>query len=304
MSTPDPLHEARTVVADLRQNLDKTSLIALKQALATLEDLLGQPTASAPPAPAAPPSAPPSEEAEHLRQEIEALKDQSASFTSLMVHEIRKPMTSIRGYADMLAKPGMMGTLNDMQQQFADTIRSNIIKMEGLVSDVSDMNKLNASRHKLDIKMTTFGQILTQVQKNTDAMNAEFGHALVWDVPASLPILNVDSPQLIKVIGKLLNNSIQYTPKTGTITLKAEAIDGGKLRVSVTDTGIGMSEAIIARLGEPFFRGDHELVTSQKGYGLGIPVAMGFLKLMGTTLEYTSEPNKGSTFSFVLTGME
>lgn len=302
MSTSDPLQEARTVVADLRQNLDKTSLIALKQALSTLEDLLGQ-AKEAVPAPAAPPPAVPSEEAEHLRQQLEALKDQSASFTSLMVHEIRKPMTSIRGYADMLAKPGLMGTLNQMQQQFADTIRSNIIKMEGLVSDVSDMNKLNASRLKLDVKMTTFGQILTQVQKNTDTLNAEFGHALVWDVPASLPILNTDSGQLIKVIGKLISNAIQYTPKTGTITLKAEALDGNKLKVSVTDTGIGMTPAILARLGEPFFRGDHELVTSQKGYGLGIPVAMGFLKLMGSTLEYTSEPDKGSTFSFVLTGM-
>ena len=61
-------------------------------------------------------------------------------------------MTSIRGYADMLAKPGMIGPLNEMQQNFIDTIRTNVIRMEGLVSDISDISKLNYGRIKLDSK--------------------------------------------------------------------------------------------------------------------------------------------------------
>jgi two-component system cell cycle sensor histidine kinase PleC len=302
------LHEAHTLVADLRQQLDKVSLITLKQSLARIEDLLQQAQAADPAPPPANAAATVSASAEAadviaVRQQMEAMRDQMATFTSHMVHEIRKPMTSIRGYADMLAKPGMMGTLNPMQQQFADTIRINVIKMEGLVTDISDLNKISAGRMKLDNKMTTFGQIMILVQKQADALNADYGHTLTWDVPQGLPILNADTTQVAKVIFKLVGNAIQYTPKPGAITLKAEAVGGNRLRVSVTDTGIGMSADQLARLGEPFFRGDHELVTSTKGYGLGIPVALGFLNLMEGTLEYASEPERGSTFSFTLQGM-
>lgn len=306
MSAASPLQEAQTLLADVRQQLDKMTLIALRTQLAQIDDLLQQANAAeaTPPTPS-PASAPAALGAEGVaaQQALEALKDTTATFTSHMVHEIRKPMTSIRGYADMLAKPGMMGTLNAMQQQFADTIRINIIKMEGLITDISDLNKMNVGRLKLDNKMTTFGQIVMMAQKNADTLNADYGHTLTWEVPQGLPILTVDAPQVAKVITKLVSNAIQYTPKPGTITLKAQGLEGNRLRISVTDTGIGMSADQLARLGEPFYRGDHELVTSTKGYGLGIPVAMSLLKLMESALEFTSVPNAGSTFSFTLLGM-
>lgn len=306
MSAASPLQEAQTLLADVRQQLDKMTLIALRTQLAQIDDLLQRANAeNASSVPAVVPSVPVKADidTEAATQALEALKDIIATFTSHMIHEIRKPMTSIRGYADMLAKPGMMGTLNAMQQQFADTIRINIIKMEGLITDISDLNKMNIGRLKLDNKMTTFGQIVMLAQKSADTLNADYGHTLTWDVPQGLPILTVDAPQVAKVITKLVSNAIQYTPKPGLITIRAEAVEGNRVRVSVTDTGIGMEADQLARLGEPFFRGDHELVTSTKGYGLGIPVAMGLLKLMESALEFTSAPNAGSAFSFTLLGM-
>jgi len=99
-----------------------------------------------------------------LRAKLDATVQETASFASLMVHEIRKPMTSIRGYIDMLAKPGMVGPLNEMQTQFVSTIRTNAIRMEGLVADISDISKLNSGRLRLEAKMTTFGQVVMDVQ--------------------------------------------------------------------------------------------------------------------------------------------
>ncbi len=289
--TPGPLHQAQQLVADL-QKATSVDPNDLKSKLTQINELLRKAASNGEGA-----------EPDTLRKQLTEHVDSTASFNSMMVHEIRKPMTSIRGYADMLAKPGMIGPLNEMQQQFIDTIRTNVIRMEGLVSDISDIGKLNAGRYKLDNKMTTFGQIVMEVQKLAEPLITEFQQNVTWDVPQGLPILNADSKQLAKVIFNLVKNAIQYTPKGGNITVKAERREGNVLYVSITDTGIGMKPEEIGRLGEVFYRADHELVTSQKGYGLGVPIAMGFLKLMDSKLNCESTPEKGSTFSFSIVGI-
>jgi signal transduction histidine kinase len=286
------LQEAQQLVTQLREQVGTLDPNDLKSRLATLNNLLHSAMTRGE-----------GQDAEALRQQLNNGADQAASFNSMMVHEIRKPMTSIRGYTDMLAKPGMIGPMNEMQQQFIDTIRNNIIRMEGLVSDISDINKLNSNRLKLDNKMTTFGQVIMDVQKQVEPLVAEFQQNVMWDVPQGLPILNTDAKQLGKVVGNLVRNAIQYTPKGGSVTVKAERRDGNVLYVVVTDTGIGMTQDEIARLGEPFYRADHELVTSQKGYGLGIPIVMGLLGLMDSRLNVESVPGQGSKFSFTLVGI-
>src|SRR5438270_159340 len=133
MGEQTSLQQAQQLVADLQKQVGTLDSSDLKSKLAELDNMLR--TAA---------SHGEGEDAEALREKLNATVDSTASFNSLMVHEIRKPMTSIRGYADMLAKPGMIGPMNDMQQQFIDTIRNNVIRMEGLVSDISDISKLNS----------------------------------------------------------------------------------------------------------------------------------------------------------------
>jgi len=292
MSEQNSLQQAQQLVESLQQQAVSLEAADLKARLSQINDLLRQAAARGE-----------GQDAEALRGELSANLDRTVIFHSLMVHEISKPMTSIRGDADMLAKPGMIGPLNEMQQQFIDIIRNNVIRMEGLVTDISDISKLNGGRIKLDDKMTTFGQVMMDVQKLAEPLIAEYQHTVNWDIPQGLPILNADSKQLSKVIFNLVKNAIQYTPKGGTITVHAERREGNVLYVSVTDSGIGMKPEEIARLGEVFYRADHELVTSQKGYGLGIPIVKGFLGLMGSQLSCESTPDKGSTFSFTLVGM-
>jgi signal transduction histidine kinase len=289
-----PLQEAQRLASQLQAQVQEQAPDSgdLKAGLAQLRTLLDQAAARGE-----------GEDASALREKLNSVLDKSATFTSLMVHEIRKPMTSIRGYSDMLAKPGLIGPMNDMQQQFIDTIRNNIIRMEGLVSDISDINKLNSGRIRLDNKMTTFGQVIMDVQKQVEPLIAEFEQNVTWDIPQGLPILNTDAKQLAKIVTNLVKNAIQYTPKGGQVTVKAERLDNNVLSVAVSDTGIGMKPEEMARLGEAFYRADHELVTSQKGYGLGIPIVMGFLELMGSKLTCESVPGQGSTFSFTLTGI-
>ncbi|HVO43271.1 MAG TPA: HAMP domain-containing sensor histidine kinase [Aggregatilineales bacterium] len=302
-----PLQQAQQLVTDLQQRIEQMRLSELKAALAQLNDLLAQSPADPARSPQVPapldPVPEPGGDVEGLRMELDALTNRAASFNSMMVHEIRKPMTSIRGYADMLAKPGLIGPLNEMQQNFIDTIRTNIIRMEGLVSDISDLSKLSYNRIRLDSKMTTFGQVVMEVQKVIEPFAKDYEPTSVtFDVPQGMPVLTVDSIQLAKVIINLIKNALQYTPKGGAVTVKAERRDNN-VHVAVSDTGIGMKPEDIARLGEPFFRGDNELVLASRGYGMGVPVAMGFLRLMNSSLQVESTPGAGSTFSFDIAGM-
>lgn len=240
------------------------------------------------------------DDAELLRQRIEELVQTNAQFVSVMVHEIRVPMTSIRGYADMLSK-NVVGELNEMQQQFAETIRSNVIRMEHLVSDISDISKLRSRRIRLEPKMDVYKNIAMEVEKKVTELAGQYDHTLTFDTPSGLPLLNLDSARLAQVMNKLVVNAIQYTPKGGEITVRAEEADG-KLKVSVIDNGIGMTPEEQTHIGELFWRSDSEHVRSFKGHGLGLPIVMGLIDLLGGEFFYRSESGKGSTFGFIVPG--
>lgn len=238
------------------------------------------------------------DDAGQLRAEIDELVAQNARFVSVMVHEIRVPMTSIRGYADMLAK-NVVGELNEMQQQFVETIRSNVIRMEHLVTDISDMSKLTSGRIRLEPKMDTYKNVAMIVEKDVAALAAQHNHTLTFETPDGLPILNTDGVRLAQAIEKLVVNALQYTPDGGQITVKAENVNG-KLKVSVIDTGVGMSEEELAHVGELFWRADNDHVRSFKGHGLGLPIAINLVKLMGGEFFFESAPDEGSTFGFMI----
>jgi len=243
-----------------------------------------------------------------LLQQAEAQRaaqiDQHVKFISTIVHELRKPMTSIRGYADMLAR-NMVGALNPTQQNFVETIRNNVVRMDWLLSNLSDINKLSANQLRLERKMLTFESLRAEIEAAVAGLLTEYGHTLTVEIAPELPTLNADARQLVKVIVLLLRNAIFYTPKgTGQLALRATTTENaGEVRISICDNGIGMHAEDVARLGELFFRADHELVTNTKGYGLGIPVVKGLLALMESQLEVESAPEQGSTFSFRLQGI-
>lgn len=281
---PDsPLQAARSLVGTLRSQADGE----IAQRLEALDRLLASAQQRGE-----------GQNAAELRARLAEEIATNAKFVSVMVHEIRVPMTSIRGYSDMLAK-NVVGELNDMQRQFAETIRSNVIRMEHLVSDVSDISKIHSGRIRLEPKMDMYKNIAMQVEKETAELAAEHNHTLVFETPDGLPILNLDSERLIQALKKLVVNAIQYTPDGGTITVRAEP-DDGKLKVSVIDTGIGMTAEELTHVGELFWRSESEHVRSFRGHGLGLPIAIGFIELMGGAFFFESEPGKGSVFGFTV----
>jgi signal transduction histidine kinase len=232
----------------------------------------------------------------------EAFLKEQAAFVSHAIHELRTPMTSIRGYSDMMRS---MGTLNDMQKMAVDTIRNNSRRMESLLTDVSDTSKIKAGTLRTNVKMDMFKNIAMMVEKLAQPASEELGRKLTTDIPQGLPILNVDGELLAKALYKLVENALRYTDKdaeTAQVTLRA-AGDGSKLVITVQDNGIGMTPEELNQLGTIYYRADAELVRGYKGSGLGIPVAYGIIRMLGGTIAVTSEPGKGTTFTITLTGM-
>lgn len=226
------------------------------------------------------------------------LKDQAA-FVSHAIHELRTPMTSIRGYTDMMRS---MGQLNDMQKQFVETIRVNARRMEGLLTDVSDTSKIKAGTLRTSVKMDMFKNIAMIVEKQATPLSEELGKKLTFDIAQGLPLLNIDSELLAKAVYKLVENALRYSGENGEVTVRARANES-TLVVTIEDNGIGMTPEELSQLGTIYFRSENEQVRSFKGSGLGIPVAYGIIKQLGGTIQAASTAGVGTTFTITLAGM-
>ena len=232
--------------------------------------------------------------------EQESLKEQ-AEFISVAIHELRIPMTSIRGYADMLNTPAM-GDLNDMQQQFVNTIRTNAKRMETLMTDVSDISKLRGGTLRVNPKMDMFKNIVLHVEKAMAPLAEEMNRTLTFDTPQGLPLLNTDGELLAKAINKLVENALRYTHEGGEVQVSAVA-DGSTLHIRIADNGIGMTGEEMAQLGTLYFRADNDHVRSYKGSGLGVPIAYGIVRMLGGDVTVESQPEQGTAFTVTLEGM-
>lgn len=237
-----------------------------------------------------------------LPEDVAAILKENTEFLSHAVHELRNPMTSIRGYSDMLGSPSM-GELTDMQKQFLATIRTNTTRMEGLLTDVSDINKIRGGTLLLKEKMDIFKNIAMMIEKQAMQIAQGLNRKLVFDIPQGLPPVTTDGELLAKALVKMIENGLRYSPEeSGQVTVRG-ATDGDHLIIVVEDNGIGMTPDEVARLGEIYFRSDHDVVRSYKGSGLGIPIAYGIIEALGGSIYVESAPDQGTRFTVTLKAM-
>ena len=294
MTEQEALAQVRALVDELLEAARKGAIIPVRlpgqvEAIQTALAAADQPTASDGASKSEAPA------------DMQAFLKEQAEFMSTAVHELRVPMTSIRGYADMLNTPAM-GELNDMQKQFLQTIRTNAKRMETLLTDVSDISKIRGGTLKLSLKMDMFKNIIMRVEKDMMPVAEEMARTLTFDAPQGLPLLNTDGELLAKAIKKMVENALRYTLDGGVVNVRAEA-DGNRLRIIIEDNGIGMTPEEIAQLGTLYYRADHDHVRNYKGSGLGIPIAYGIIHLLDGKVDLESQPEQGTRFILTFTGM-
>ncbi len=232
-----------------------------------------------------------------LYEAVQRANQAKSEFVSVMTHELRVPMTSIKGYAEML---GMVGPLNDQQKNFLEIIRSNITRMSVQVSDLSDISRIESGRLKIEIEdnvhvRQTVDSVLLSMQAEIDRR----GHQMVIEIPDNLPSVRVDPQRLGQILTNLISNAYKYTPNGGTITIRAGQADQF-VWCEVQDTGVGMTPEEVSRLFTKFWRSDDRFVREQAGTGLGLTIAKSLIEMQGGEIKVRSEKGKGTAFAFTM----
>ncbi|MBI3760295.1 MAG: HAMP domain-containing histidine kinase, partial [Chloroflexi bacterium] len=233
-----------------------------------------------------------------LYEAVRQANDAKSQFVSVVSHELKLPMTSIKGYTDIL-RQGMAGPVNDQQRQMLNTIRSNVDRMAVLVSDLSDISRIETGRLKLEIGPVSIAQALEETLVGLRPSIEGKNQSLTTDVPPDLPSVRADRSRVMQILTNLINNANKYTPAGGRLAIGATRA-GGFARVSIADSGIGISPEDQAKLFSQFFRSDDPAVRDQMGWGLGLSITQRLIEIQGGEISATSESGKGSTFSFTL----
>lgn len=231
-----------------------------------------------------------------LYEAIAAANQAKSSFISVVTHELRLPMTSIKGYADLIMS-GMVGDLTDQQKQFMDVIRRNLDRMNTLISDLSDINRIESGRMKFEMKQFDLHDTVVDVADSLREAIAGRQQTLTVELPDELPLIYADPNRVNQIVGNLVSNAHKYTPDGGAITVRAGQHDD-HVEVAVIDTGLGISEENQAKLFTQFFRAEDQAVRDQQGWGLGLSIVKKMVEAQGGEIWFSSELGKGSTFTF------
>ncbi len=227
------------------------------------------------------------------------LKD---DFLANMSHELRTPLNAILGMTEGL-KDGVFGTVSDRQMKALQTVESSGIHLLALINDILDVAKIESGKVTLELNSVSIENLcqssMTFIHQQASAKNIQ----LIARIPPHLPEMMLDERRLKQVLINLLNNAVKFTPEGGTITLSVSHYPvsinletANYLRITVMDTGIGISAENIQKLFQPFIQIDSALNRQYVGTGLGLALVKRIVELHGGKVSLTSELGVGSCF--------
>jgi signal transduction histidine kinase len=238
------------------------------------------------------------EELAEARDEAVAANKSKSEFVSVVSHELKLPMTSIKGYSDLMLT-GATGALNDNQTNFLTTIRNNVNRMATLVSDLADISRIESGNLRLEPRAVPVWDVVDEVVTLTKTQVEQKGQTLTVDISDQLPKAWCDRNRLAQILTNLISNANKYTPEGGAIKIKAQQVDS-MIQINVQDNGLGMSPEDQAKLFSNFFRSADDKVREAPGTGLGLSITKNLIELQGGRIWFESEFRKGTTFYMTL----
>jgi signal transduction histidine kinase/integral membrane sensor domain MASE1 len=223
-------------------------------------------------------------------EQLEAVSRAKSEFLSVVSHEARTPLGSIRGFSEMLRDDDLSP---EERFEYAGLINTEAQRLGRLVEDLLDLDRLESGRVALRLERVDLGPIITAALEQ--AAPTTNGHVLRSAVEPSLPCLRGDSDKLAQIVGNLITNAIKYSPRGGVITVSA-CLEQGQVHLRVQDEGIGIPAAMLETIFERYTRVESAEHRAIKGTGLGLPIVRQIAELHGGRAWAESEPGQGSIF--------
>jgi two-component system sensor histidine kinase BaeS len=212
-----------------------------------------------------------------------------------VAHELRTPLSSIKGYMEGLIDGVLPAGAATFQQVYREADR-----LQRLVYDLQELSQVEAGAFDLNLQPTSVMNLVKAVMARLDRQFEDKGVALEIDVPSNLPPVQVDGDRIGQVLLNLVGNALQYTPAGGEVCLRARR-EGGMVRLAVEDSGIGIAPEHLPRVFERFYRVDRSRSRVGGGSGIGLTIARHLVEAHAGQIGVTSDGlDQGSTFSLTL----
>jgi two-component system NtrC family sensor kinase len=241
-----------------------------------------------------------------LYQEAQEIHREKSRFVATMAHQLRSPLTTIKGYSDMLLS-GATGSLPVPSEESVEQIQAQASNLIGLMEDLLDIARLETGETQLQLEPVSLREVVSQLTSSLEQRFKEKDLRLIVRASARLPDVLGDRERISQVLMTLLINAYLYTLPKGRITIEARRQRGRRQRhrmrwitVSVSDTGIGIEQEEQPKVFQRFYRADHPLVQHHRGRGLSLSIAKSLVELHRGKIWVESAPGKGSTFRFTL----
>src|SRR5262249_57168501 len=229
--------------------------------------------------------------------EAQAANQAKSTFLAVMSHEIRTPMNGVLGMMEVLERQG----LNAAQRQTLATMRDSAQALLRIIDDVLDFSKIEAGRLELEQIAFSLSDLIESVAGTFRREASEKGLTLDVDFDVGSDDALIGDPTRVRqILFNLLGNALKFT-RRGSVQVRASTspLGGGRtrIRLAVSDTGIGLDAGQIARLFRPFAQADSATTRQFGGTGLGLSIVRRLAELMGGQVSVDSAPGVGSTFT-------
>ena len=233
----------------------------------------------------------------HKLQELDQLKQ---DFVSNVTHELRSPLTSLRGYVELLLRESA-GPINEEQRDFLIVIKNNSLRLARFIDNLLDVAKIESGKIELHPERIRLQDLALEMTVVFRPMAQEKQVEFRTDIPPALPPIQADSDKLLEVLTNLLSNAFKFTGPQGHVTLTAAKEDEG-VHIQVKDTGIGIPPESLGIIFNKFeqVKPTQGLARKTKGSGLGLTIVKGIVEAHGGRVWIESQLNVGTTVHLLL----